>query len=210
MPAPSRPSCRAGCTKPRARLDRILADDPRDIVALQVGHLLDFYRGDSRNLRDRVGRVLPEWSPDLPGYHAVLGMYAFGLEESPITGAPSGTAASAVALNPHDGWAHHAVAHVMEMKGRAADGIGWLDDGSAPLGAGHLLRGPQLVAPRAVPARAGRRRRGARALRRAVHGGRSSVVLDMIDASALLWRLHLAASMSARAGRRSPTPGRRA
>ena len=49
------------------RLDDILIDDPHDIVALQVGHLLDFYRGDSRNLRDRVARVLAEWDLHMPG-----------------------------------------------------------------------------------------------------------------------------------------------
>jgi tetratricopeptide (TPR) repeat protein len=173
------------------RLDRILADDPRDIVALQVGHLFDFYRGDSRNLRDRVGRALPEWSADLPGYHAVLGMYAFGLEECADYRRAERYGREAVALNPQDGWAHHAVAHVMEMEGRAADGLGWLTEGSARWSdrsffAVHnwwhlaLFRLEQDDVA------------GVLALYdEAVRGGRSSVVLDMIDASALLWRLHL-------------------
>src|SRR5690606_35589068 len=46
---------------------------PRDILALQSGHLIDFYRGSTRNLRDRIARILPKWSPDLPGYPIVLG-----------------------------------------------------------------------------------------------------------------------------------------
>src|SRR5690606_11990340 len=32
-----------------------------DILALQCGHLMDFFRGNSRNLRDRIARILPEW-----------------------------------------------------------------------------------------------------------------------------------------------------
>ena len=105
------------------RLDRILADDPLDILALQVGHVFDFFRGDSRNLRDRIGAGRPAWHREMPGYHAVLGMYAFGLEEMRrLRAGPSATAARPSTLEPRDGWAHHAVAHVMEMQGRVRDG----------------------------------------------------------------------------------------
>ena len=45
---------------------------PRDLAALQIGHLIDFYRGSARDLRDRPARALPHWSRDIPGYHAVL------------------------------------------------------------------------------------------------------------------------------------------
>ena len=42
-----------------ARWDTLLQDHPRDLLALTAAHLFDFYRGDARNLRARVARVLP-------------------------------------------------------------------------------------------------------------------------------------------------------
>ena len=55
---------------------------PRDLLALQSGHLMDFFRANARDLRDRIARALPHWSAGVPGYGIVLGMYAFGLEET--------------------------------------------------------------------------------------------------------------------------------
>ena len=103
---------------------------PHDLVALQVGHLMDFYRGNARDLRDRIARALPHWSPDVPGYHVVLGMHAFGLEEAGDYARAEETGRRALDLEPLDAWAHHAVAHVMEMQGRAQDGIGWMSRAS--------------------------------------------------------------------------------
>ncbi|MCU0256287.1 MAG: hypothetical protein MUF60_06060, partial [Vicinamibacterales bacterium] len=99
---------------------------PRDLVALQAGHLMDFYRGSARDLRDRLARALPHWNAEVPGYHAVLGMYAFGLEEAGDYARAEDAGRRAVDLDPLDSWAHHAVTHVMEMQGRAEDGIGWM------------------------------------------------------------------------------------
>lgn len=173
------------------RLEDILIEDPRDILALQVGHLLDFFRGDSRNLRDRVARVLPEWHAQLPGYHALLGMHAFGLEEMGDYARAEDTARHAIALNSRDGWAYHAIAHVMEMMGRYADGAKFLRDGEAgwvPESffvvhnwwhlALFMLENEQTSDVLTL-------------YDGPIKGGQSAVVLDMVDAAALLWRLQL-------------------
>ena len=55
---------------------------PRDALALQAGHLIDFFTGNARMLRDRIARAMPAWSEGMPGHHAVLSMHAFGLEET--------------------------------------------------------------------------------------------------------------------------------
>jgi hypothetical protein len=107
-------------------LDHVLVDNPRDALALQTAHLFDFYRGDALNLRNRVARVLPAWSPSVPGYSYVLGRYAFGLEESNQYQAAEATGRRALELEPKDPWAVHAVTHVFEMQGRVEEGVDWL------------------------------------------------------------------------------------
>ncbi len=73
---------------------------PLDLVALQAGHLMDFYRANARDMRDRIARVLPKWSLDIPGYPVVLGFRAFGLEESGDYARAEGAGRQAVELQP--------------------------------------------------------------------------------------------------------------
>ncbi|WP_374442155.1 tetratricopeptide repeat protein [Stella sp.] len=171
------------------RLDDILLEHPRDLLALHQGHLLDFYRGDQRNLRDRVARVRHAWSPALPGHHSVLAMHAFGLEECGDYGQAEDLGREALAIEPGDTWAHHAVAHVMEMQGRRREGIQWMRDREpqwAPDGGSAVHNWWHL----ALFLLDGDRSDEALALydRRVAPG---AGVLDLVDASALLWRLAL-------------------
>ena len=107
-------------------LERHSARWPKDILALQAGHLADFFRGNARALRDRIARALPHWSTDTPGGALVLGMYSFGLEEMGDYARAEDAGRRALDAEPLDCWAHHAVTHVMEMQGRAEDGVAWM------------------------------------------------------------------------------------
>ncbi|MBI2277890.1 MAG: tetratricopeptide repeat protein [Dechloromonas sp.] len=172
-------------------LEDVAIDYPRDILALQAGHLADFYVGNSRLLRDRIARALPAWSPSMPGYHAVLAMHAFGLEETADYARAEAQGRAAVELEPRDGWAQHAVAHVMEMQCRTHDGIAWMranpDAWSTDsffkvhlwwhLALYHLELGDIDAVLELFDG--------------PIRGEGSTLVLDLIDASALLWRLHL-------------------
>lgn len=112
--------CEAGL-----RLEDLSLRHPRDTLALQAGHLIDFFRGDSRQLRDRVARALPAWNPAVPGWHAVLGMHAFGLEETGDYAAAEAEGRRSVELEARDSWGWHAVAHVHEMRNAPMNGIAW-------------------------------------------------------------------------------------
>lgn len=176
------------------QLDMHNVRHPHDILALQCGHLLDFYRGSARNLRDRLARVLPQWPSDMPGYPVLLGMYAFGLEETGDYAKAEEYGRRAIELQPLDSWAHHAVAHVFEMQGRPQDGAQWMMSRQAYWAqeenffkvhnwwhhALYLLELGQADEALAIYDTHIRKERGV-------------TVLELIDASAMLWRLELAA-----------------
>ena len=107
-------------------LDGILRDHPRDFLALKLANYLYFYMGDAANVRDGPARALEVWDEHMPGYGHLLALHAFGLEESGDYAAAERDGRRAAGINPADPWAVHAVAHVMEMQGRAAEGTAWI------------------------------------------------------------------------------------
>ena len=173
------------------RLDDILFHDPHDILALQMGHLVDFFRGDSRNLRDRVARVLAEWSPEMPGYHTLLGMHSFGLEETGDYVRAEDSARRAIELNRRDGWAYHAIAHVMEMMGRYEEGAAFLRDNEAGWAPESFFQVHNWWHLALFRLEADQTVEVLKLYDGPIRGGQSATVLDMVDAAALLWRLKL-------------------
>ncbi|MGQ0510131.1 MAG: tetratricopeptide repeat protein [Betaproteobacteria bacterium] len=110
-----------------ALLDAIVAAHPHDYLALKLANYLYFYLGDATNVRDGPARALPHWDEGMPGYSHLLALHAFGLEESGDYAAAERQGRRATELNPADPWAVHAVAHVMEMQDRAAEGVAWIE-----------------------------------------------------------------------------------
>lgn len=172
-------------------LEDLSAAYPRDALALQAGHQIDFFTGDSRMLRDRIARALPAWSETLPGYHALLGMYAFGLEECGDYDRAEEYGRRSVTLEKRDGWAWHAVAHVLEMQGRALDGMVWLSSELQPWADGSFFAVHNYWHFALFQLELGQPEQVLDLFDGPIYGQRSNVVLDMIDASSLLLRLEL-------------------
>ena len=164
---------------------------PRDALALQAGHQIDVFRADSRMLRDRIARALPAWSPSIPGYHALLGMHAFGLEETGDYAQAEKQGRAAVELERRDTWAWHAVAHVHEMRNRPADGIAWMTADTGAWSEDSFFAVHNWWHLALYHLEVGAIDEVLRLFDGPIFGKRSTVVLDMIDASAMLWRLHL-------------------
>jgi len=106
----------------------LLAQYPTDLLALRHYTFALFWSGRSNALRDAPARVLHAWDETMPGYGDVLGMYAFGLEETADYARAEAHGRRAVEINRNDLWAVHAVAHVLEMQGRLDDGIAWMTE----------------------------------------------------------------------------------
>ena len=169
----------------------ILHDYPRDTLAMQVAHIGDFLLGQSTMLRDRVARVLPEWEETIPGYSYLLGMHAFGLEETNDFATAEATGRRAIELNPRDPWAIHAVAHVMEMQGRLADGISWLDQRTDDWAPENMFAFHNWWHFALFHLDLGDTDRVLDLYDFRIHPESTDVALELLDASSLLWRLHL-------------------
>ncbi|MFN4023331.1 MAG: tetratricopeptide repeat protein [Hyphomonas sp.] len=171
---------------------RIAHENPRDVLAVQFAHTGCFFVGMPAELRDWPLQALRAFSRGEDGYGVLSGMAAFGLEECGDYFRAEAFGREAVSLDPRDGWAVHAVAHVHEMRGDLDAGIPWLADSAdqwSPesgfayhnwwhlallyLDAGNIPEVLRLYDRNIRP------------------DPNSQVILEAIDASALLWRLSL-------------------
>ena len=173
------------------RYGEIVIDYPRDSIALQVVHALDFRLGQREMLRDRVAQVLPHWDASVPGFGYLLGMYAFGLEETGDYARARDMAFRSLALEPFNAAAIHVIAHVMEMQGRTSDGIKWLhsnreiwvaNKGFAIHIAWHLAL---------FHIDSGEVEQSLAIYDRSIKPSAQSSINALVDASALLWRLNI-------------------
>lgn len=173
------------------RLSALSQEWPRDALALQAGHYIDFLCGDSQQLRDRIASALPAWSDADPGAHALWGMWAFGLEECGEYEKAEQAGLKALALEPADAWAHHAVAHVYEMQGRSAEGLRWMQSREPHWNDHHFLAVHNAWHWALFHLKLGQMEDALGLYDKRIWGQRSGTMVDLVDASAMLWRLEL-------------------
>ncbi len=165
---------------------------PRDLLALQAGHQAAFFTGHQTGLRDGIARALPYWSVDMAGHGYVLGMLAFGLEECGEYEAAADAGCRAVSLDGSDSWAAHAVAHCHEMEGKAPEGISWLNATSSGWAEGNVLAYHNWWHLGLFHFESCDWARVIEIYDTHVARETGAPALELVDASALLWRLWLA------------------
>jgi len=169
----------------------VVARCPRDVIALQFTHQGDFLFGQARMLRDRIDWALPHWSRDDHGYGYLLGMKSFGLEESGEYAAAEAAAREALDLNKHDTWATHGLAHVMEMQGRDAEGIRFLEDTTDDWSIDNGFSFHNWWHLALYYLESGNHAEAIRLYDKRIHPARTEVAMELLDGAALLWRLHV-------------------
>ncbi|XP_078424373.1 tetratricopeptide repeat protein 38 [Cetorhinus maximus] len=106
--------------------EEILLYQPTDLLALKMSQDTYYYLGHQQQLRDSIARVLPHWTPQIPLYGYLKGMYSFGLVETNFYDLALKTAKESLALNPRDAWSTHTLAHVYEMRADVDTGLKFL------------------------------------------------------------------------------------
>lgn len=104
-------------------LDERVASAPHDLLAFKLAHSLRFMGGDPAGMRACTELAARRWTPDRPGYGFVLGCHAFALEETGDLREAERLGRRALEAEPADAWGLHAVGHVLEMQGRADEGV---------------------------------------------------------------------------------------
>ncbi len=171
--------------------NRIAIEWPRDLLALQVAHLGNFFLGRSSWLRDNVAQALPHYSRSDRGYGYVHGMYAFGLEEANEFARAEEAGFRALEHQPRDPWAIHAIAHCYEMQGRAEQGIRLYAEREADWSVNNLFAVHNHWHVALFHIDRGEPGRALALYDERVRAGRPEIVLELIDASALGFRLEL-------------------
>jgi len=104
-------------------LDQLTVRWPADLCAIKWGQYHAFNLGDQDALL-RLGQRAIIVHENTPYAH---GLIAFALEQDHQLEAAEDHGKYAVEIAIDDAWAHHAVAHVLETRGRISDGIRWMD-----------------------------------------------------------------------------------
>lgn len=105
-----------------AAAKEVLDEHPSDLVTVKIRQTHQFDWGDAPGMLHSA-RYGVKAFPDEPG---ALGMLAFGLEQCHLLPEAEATARRAIERDRTEGWAQHALAHVMLTQGRCEEGRAFL------------------------------------------------------------------------------------
>lgn len=101
----------------------VVADHPRDLAMVKLHQYHAFNLGDFPEML-RIAEAAVAANEDVAQMH---GMHAFALEQCHLLAEAEAAARRALAIQPSEPWAHHALAHVMLTQGRIDEGAAFLE-----------------------------------------------------------------------------------
>jgi hypothetical protein len=167
---------------------RVAARWPHDLLAIRLAHSCHFLLGAPC---DSASRALPHWREGMPELDALLAMHAFAREEAGDCAGAEAAARRALAIEPRNPVAIHAVAHALGARDAAEEGRDWLDARSAVWADGGAMASHNWwhVALFELDCARADRALAIYDAELAPVAGRSGA--DAADAAALLWRAGL-------------------
>ncbi|HEV8309630.1 MAG TPA: hypothetical protein VGW35_18360 [Methylomirabilota bacterium] len=164
-----------------------LAAFPRDLVVAQRLYFIWFWQGRFPEMLELTSTLLPH-SPETS---FLLGLHAFALEEHDRFPEAMRAAEAAIARNPRDAWAVHALAHGLYETGTFDAGLSRLPAAIHPCRGLGWFRGHLLWHLALLHLAAGDYARADRLARSVFERAPSSLAGELHDSISLLWRLEL-------------------
>ena len=106
----------------------LAGDAGTDFAALRFAHDLYLHVGAAQRRFEREAELLARWPSDDPQRHLAEGMHAFSLTEIGLHDQARRLGEAALAADPEDMWARHALAHVFENTDDTARSLKLLAD----------------------------------------------------------------------------------
>ncbi len=166
-----------------------LASYPRDLAVFQRLYYVWFWQGRFPEMLAMTSQLARHY----PGNSFMLGLHAFALEEAQRIPEAFATAEVAVARNPRDAWAVHALAHTLYEMGASRAGISLLPPAIHPCTHLGWFRNHLLWHLALMHFATGDYARVSTMARAAFERRPSSVAGNLHDSISLLWRLELCA-----------------
>ncbi len=160
---------------------------PRDVVVLQRLYFVWFWQGRFPEMAALTTRLLPCYGEG----SFVLGLHAFALEQQDRCREAVATAERALARNPRDAWAVHALAHALYELAAFDDGVGRLPPAIHPCQHLNWFRNHLVWHLALMHLSRGDYARAVRISRAAFERAPSAIAGDLHDSIALLWRQDL-------------------
>jgi tetratricopeptide (TPR) repeat protein len=160
---------------------------PRDVVVLQRLYFVWFWQGRFPEMLALTDRLLPRYGDD----SFVLGLHAFGLEQADRCREAMRAAETAMARNPRDAWAVHALAHALYEMALFEEGVDRLPLAIHPCQHLNWFRNHLVWHLALMHLSRGNYARAVRISRAAFERAPSAIAGDLHDSIALLWRQDL-------------------